>query len=159
MGHFDLKRSKNVYFNFEFSREISNSPEKIFSLFRREILKKKILLSLRRREIFKGENLFSLPKGDFKGRMSFLPSIGRFRRENLPSMFSKGDFIKSILPGRKVGHAWVSGSLVRTDRSNVVEFSTRFLSNSNSISKSRGSKSTHSQCSFLNYITYMKLVK
>ena len=142
MGHFDLKRSKNVYFNFEFSREISNSPEKIFSLFRREILKR--------------DSPFEFSKGDFKGRMSFLPSIGRFRRENLPSTFSKGDFIKSILPGRKVGHAWVSGSLVRTDRSNVVEFSTRFLSNSNSISKSRGSKSTHSQCSFLNYITYMK---
>ena len=92
MGHSDLKRSKNVYFNIEFSREISNSPEKIFSLFRREILKR--------------DSPFEFGKGDFKARMSFLPSIGRFRRENLPSMFSKGDFIKSILPGRKVGHLW-----------------------------------------------------
>ena len=52
----------------------------------------------------KRDSPFEFSKGDFKGRISFLPSIGRFQRENLPSTFSKGDFIKSILPGRKVGH-------------------------------------------------------
>ena len=106
MGHFDLKRSKNVYLNFEFSREISNSPEKIFSLFRREILKR--------------DSPFEFSKGDFKGRMSFLPSIGRFRRENLPSTFSKGDFIKSILPGRKVGHPWSRYELVLEDQRPLI---------------------------------------
>ena len=40
---------------------------------------------------------------------------------------------------------------VRTDRLNIVEFKSRLLSSSNSISNSLESKSTHSQCSFLNH--------
>ena len=69
-GAKDIEKLKG---DFEFSRDFLTKGdfwEKIYSPFSKGRFWKKILLSLRRREIFKGENLFSLPKGDFEGRIS-----------------------------------------------------------------------------------------
>ena len=89
MVHIDLKRSKTFISILNFGGRFKVLPRKYF---------------LSSEERFWKEILFEFSKGDFKGKMFFLPFIWRFRGENVPSTFSKGDFIKSILPERKVGH-------------------------------------------------------
>ena len=83
--------------DFEFSRDFLTKGdfwEKIYSPFSKGRFWKEILLSLWRREIFKGENLFSLPKGDFEGRISLRILPFTEGRKELP----KGENIEHPCP-------------------------------------------------------------
>ena len=98
-NHQGKKDIEKLNWDFEFSRDKfffhtkGDFWEKIYSLFGKGRFWKKILLSLRRREIFKGENVFSLPKGDFEGRISL---------RILP--FTEGR--KELPKGENIGHPW-----------------------------------------------------